>query len=401
MKRFLSYSLDAVDLLMAYGFSAVSIFYLIHMFGLETEPILLLTLLAVLLSTYCFRQTIRNLVLFLIAHIALIALIVVAPLAIVTKSVTAIYAVLLFISSMQYFTKLRNTVTIPMPLTFELLFIVCMIHNALPSLTKAAYVTGILYVAGYLLRIYLMNMYVFYSDGCATDYIPIRSILKRNSICTCSLIAVLLTVSLCLQSDQVSNFLLSIGNRFLIGFTKIIVFLFSLLPNTQDTASTIADPESTNAWEELLEKPSYPIIEFIADLIFYLLCFVLLCGLFVSVILAIYHFFQNHMHADAKRNLNDSDSSIIEFQERIVPKKKKEKEENVKGDLSRKVRLLYKKRIKQLRKKGYVYSQSHTPLERADEIKDKLNVDLHPLTKVYEQARYSCDPIHKNDINNL
>jgi len=402
VKRFLKYSLDGVDLGMTYLFSIISIFYIMHLFGLKTEYILLLTLGGVLLFTYCFRLTIPNLIAFLIAHMALIAVIILSPLMIITKSVTALYAIVLFISSMRYFTKLRNSVTIIMPLGFELLFIICMLHNISPVLTKAAFLAGILYAAAYLLRTYLMNMNVFYLDGCATDYIPIRSILKRNSICTCSLIAILLAVSLCLQSDKLSSLLTSIGQSILSGFAHIVVLPFSFLPKGNPNASPVDGPESGNYTIPFPDADPNPIVEFIGDLLFFILEVVVLCGFLALLIYSIYSFFKKFMHADAKPDLKDSDSSILEFKEKIVSTKKpKEKEDIPKGDLRKKVRFLYKKRIHQLQKKGYQTKECHTPFERADEIAVKMNVDVHALTKVYEQARYSCEPIHKNDISNL
>lgn len=181
----------------------------------------------------------------------------------------------------------------------------------------------------------------------------------------------------------------------------IIRFLVSLIPKKEPEPgdSTIEEEVIQNNNEDMGELPAAeasPFWEFL-EIIMTVAVFVFLICLIIYGLYRFYKWFYSRQLDVVTADEFEETSVYMEKQEK-VERKKETLWERLRLSNEKKVRRIYKKRLDAPMKKQELIKISDAP----GEILEKMpSEELAALTKVYEKARYSQEPVSKEELKSV
>lgn len=380
--------------------------YAIVAISKDTADILKMHLLMILpLYLYVIRKTVRHLVPFFLAHAAAaLPVLIYALEGNVYGSVIMGVAIAIFIfySFAVRLTDVKNETTLG-----GLIVLCCAMAAGyfcadIPGLNIGALIQPYLVAASAaVLAVFFVNMHSKNVESTLNNVNemlnqPEQKIRKFNNRILLYFILgtiVLVTLALVFRLDQA---IIAMGQALL----WVVRFLVSLIPKGSAPAeeSIIAEETPTGGGSEPLALPEGEtgVIWLYLEKIVVVAA---IAAIIAIVVYGLYRFYKWFYSRKVDTVTTD------EYEETSVYMEKKEKAERTKGNLwerlrptnEKKVRRLYRKRLEEPMKK-----QQIRPSDSPGEILRTLpSKELEALTPLYEKARYSKDPITKEDLKSV
>lgn len=280
------------------------------------------------------------------------------------------------------------------------------VYRGYERLRLSTYVSGIIYVALFLIRLYLENVSTLMETTELGNNVTQRRLLMANSKLVVPFI-VLIIVAMTLFKPEITagmiDKLLAIIIRGIAYIIAVILLLFSgggadetdepLLPQKMDMIYG-----ENPAWVDVLFK--------ILDYLLAAALIAIIVYLIVKVIIRlIKHYNVRNINTLKQHHFGDM-TEVSERVESSTARKKRVRSRFVRMNNREKIRFLYKKFVTKAKKAGYEISRNHTPNERVRSYvlsesldSNKYVTRVEGITPIYNRARYSFDEISDVDVD--
>ena len=364
-----------------------------------------LKLLTIVIFVYLVRKYIKNIFVFILLHIVILTLAFVIRLDIFCTILYVVFWVIQFILSFCFWKRENAKPYKLMPIGFIVFFVIFGLYGQ--SVTKGYYYLicsmGIFYYLLYLATQYLQNYCHFMKNQTEIKNFPYKRInMIQNMYLTIllGLLTVLIVVVIFLRPEQlgavIGAFLFRVLQMFFSGLAEV--------PVKEEVKEVINEEQGQQLlpFGDGLEDamPKNEMLLKIIELVFNILCIVLVIAFVVAIIYGVLVFFKNYMN----KQLIDTDEVIEIKKEKKADIHKNEKERNSlfsKFNLtnSQKIRKMYQKKMKLYQKKQIIALNEYlTPQELERMVEQQTKDSLKEMTKCYETARYGENEPTKEDV---
>ena len=355
--------------------------------GVNSIPLLVLLLFIVLFS-YFIRVYTENIIIFIALHLTAAVIMFFLPLSLPYKIIGIVIFAAFSISDFIFWAGegIRSYVMVnPVGAAVMLLVFAYASYHQKDELIKISYFCGILFIAMFFLRTYLVNAVKLASDMQVNRTTPLEEMFRNNGWIVLVLVLTFTVFMLFVQSDALASGL----NRFIHFISSLIrrVILFVLSHLSSNEVENISMDNESFKDLDLGPLKSYPtwLITFFQALE-KVLTFAMVIGAIYLVLKSIAAFvriyFSRHGYNISMTNGED----YIDVKERIRHvRSRRLRRFSLPADERERVRRRYKREVEDMRRGGYKLNIAHTPRERARDV-DKE--DFGKLTEKYENLRY-------------
>lgn len=333
---------------------------------------------------YCFflRMKIANFIAYALLHLIPFGALLFVPYEFGKIELIAVYALFFFLDIV-FWIKQRTGGFVFLPVAFVLLnalaYLYCSVKKNSPGMI-VFFAAGILFFLLFYIRHFFYHASLLSKEREQDERMPYADMLKNGSVIAFPFVLLSVVIMLLVKIDFLDRYALAVYHfiRKIAAFIiRIVLYIVHFLAGLIMPDS---DPDQTAVVMEAFEEADSNIVLQILSAIVYLVALAAVIFVLVRIVIAVIKLIP------MKRNLSPQvieESDMVEIRERIV-KTEREHEEKLNG-----VRRRYKKTVERAAKKGYAINTSHTPRERADDLREKLGNDIRELTKEYESVRYS------------
>lgn len=355
-----------------------------------------------LISSYLINSYVRkNLFIFLLPHLAILVLLFYLTIPTMDKSLCIILWVFLIVFDILFWCDFTRSTVIDMPLPITFVYPILYWYlgrDDFGNYQTLSYYFGVLYLTLALLCSYLKNTKYIEPIKEDTGYTPTKEILKSNNRMVFSICGILLFGTLFLRYKSIEAFLFRVFSLIGLGLKAFLSFVINLFHSTPGIPES-EDLSLPDVQQSSLPKGvTNPIFNLLENIIIFIISFALITGVIITVSIVIYRILKKYFYHHTPASFTDGDDfSVIVTTERLIRKKHKTEDVDMKGDNNQKVRYYYKRKVKRIIDKNKYFDPSLTPNERAytsDPISEK---GLTELTTIYNRARYSNETMTKED----
>ena len=342
----------------------------------------------IIVCSYLSRVYIEKLLLYIGVHCAELILLVFVPLSVPYKVMGILVFGIISLNDLFFWTggNVRSfNMVHPVAVTVMLSVFAYASWHAIPGLVRESYISGILFIALFFIRTYLLNAVRLADDMQVNSSTPLEEMFKNNGTIVFSLVAVFTAIMFLVRSDSAARYMRSGLHLLAQLLRKLLIFVMSLFlrggndetggGETGAFALELLPESSTPIWLitllQVLEK--ILIILFLAAVVYFVL---------KGILLFVRMYYLRHGY-DLK--MMESDDHV-DLDERIRHDHRRRTGQKAGiGSERERVRRKYKREVESLRRKGYVLKRDHTPAERAADV---ARDDFKKLTEKYENLRY-------------
>lgn len=292
---------------------------------------------------------------------------------------------------------------------FVIMFVLMMfitIYRGFDRLRTDIYVSGIVYMVLFFVRMYLRNISKLVATAELGNNVTQKRLLKANTMIVVPFIALMVVAMTLFQAEVTAEMIRKFLGMIANGLAYIIVFLIMLFSGGE--VERTYEPLVQNRPMELGYGDNPAWLDMIYRILEYLL-YIALTGLIiyllVKLVVKIVKFY-NTRSTNKLRQRQFGD--MTEVSEHIVSTKSKAHRSRRKlySRMSNreKIRYLYRKFVLKTSRAGYDIRKNHTPDERCKDMVEYL-IDGNKkatkavnLTSEYDKARYSDDEITDEDV---
>ncbi len=242
------------------------------------------------------------------------------------------------------------------------------------------FIFGILFFVLYYVRLFTENVNYLYIEKKRNDKMPLRDMIINSAKLAIPFVIVSVIIMVIARFDFVDKIALDIYFKIagLIGIIikKTLEFLEFIFSKIFSDEMVEIEPLVLPQEEEM---GGNSVVVNVIAVITYIFIVGLLVFLGIKMIISIY---KAIVFNRQKKVYKVEDDAVIEIRENIVQRRKSRRVK-----LS-KIRKMYKKLIEKKAKEGYQIYRFHTPRERSEDIKKKMNADVSFINEIYEKERY-------------
>ncbi len=357
-----------------------------------------LSLAVLLIFSYMTRCYIRRLIVFALLHLLMLAFTIIVPQPILDRSMAIVFAVLWLIFDMVYWGTPGKKGISMLPAWVVIVFLVVFVRATqigFPFLANEAYIGGMIFIGLFFLRLYCMNTKQFLEDGQMHDHVPIVEMLHQNGKMVLLMITCFVVGMISLYSEVIAEELLELFKKLLMFLLWALYWLLTkLFPDKEAEGSamdalTLPQAQQANPW---LEK----ILMFIEII----LRWAFVAAAIYLLIRAIYHFYKQYRYRQLQAEKEVVYEGYKETKTWITRKRREQREGSSRNMTNaQKVRRIYRKRVENAVKRGYLLHRFQTPRERAEDLLVwNSKEDCRQLTDIYEKARYSTGDLSNEEV---
>lgn len=343
-------------------------------------------LFAVILFSFLIRLTNLHLLVFTIIHLIMFGVYLFIPLPLDEKVIAGFLFLLFSALNIRHKALNSDEEFADIPIFFVVVPVIGYIISEVLNLGIISilfFTLGMTYFISFYFRLFFSGAFLIAAEKEKDDKMPYRDIIKSGSRMAFIFIIVSAVFMILAKVDALDPILLKVSLYCIKGITWVVygvIYVYLLL--MQFIGKSNEELGAQNMLNQFIyEEKSNPIIDFISGAL-YVLAVAFIIFLLVRVIISIIRFFlMKRNHAGLEVEVND----MVEVRENIRIERKRNTEK------LGKTRKKYKKYVEKKAKKGYDLKLFHTPKEREEDIKNKLNEDMHELNVLYEKARYTRD----------
>lgn len=331
----------------------------------------------------------KNIYLFTIGHI--IPCIVVSKLTLADLTLAKYIIFLIAVSFANYkfwFGKQRRYISEISPgLGAFILISYLLTYSADSTVTNTLFVFILIFIILCMFKTFFSNAYNLAHTGQLSDNMPVAAIFKNSFLsafilCTIAFFAILFA-RIDSLATFVNNILSYIGNFFWQYIKKILMKIFT----NKDTAESVVHtsnsqkggyPDATVTHSELFEKISNTVLA------------LFVIGLFLYGTIMLIKFIKENRTKKIKDIKNNTFADSYEIHESLR-KKSSRNRIFLSKDNNEKIRAIYQKKLKSLKRKGVSVYNTNTPLENALNANKQSGEDISSPTNLYEKIRYNAD----------
>lgn len=282
----------------------------------------------------------------------------------------------------------------------------------LKEIKRVSLILVILFILFYLLNMYLLNFRTYFKNNEHISNIPIHQIKLSNNILIVFYSSLSIIIMFLFTKLPYRNLLSSVGNTIIAILRFIFSFLFHEKKELVPPVEVAPIDYSMNSLPT--DNEPSPIIDFILNLLFYILGILVIIVFITLIIYGVYKLYQQFY---SNKMSNEDDETVF-----ISPFDKKEKlEKELKKSPLQKLSTLFGKsnneKIRKLYYKAIVRNAKSDQLEKgltpsklseyaltpaSTLIKNSVDLDkAKTLTEYYEKARYSNVDSSKEELENV
>ncbi len=344
----------------------------------------LLGILLIVVYSYLTRVYTNKFILYLIFQFIMLASVAFIPYNWMEKVLLLIVSISFFILNFAYWFANHNDGFTYVAIGFALLPAAGYLYADIMHIRAAMtlyFVLGVSYIILYYIRLLSINAFSLSQEKKEMDKMPFEDMIKNDSKLSVPFIVISAVLMILSRFDAIDTLALKVYLVFADLLGKAILFVLNAIDVIynflfgSEAVYTERVPLGNN-FEEAKESPFFNTVSWVIFFLIGALLIFLMIKTLISVIKSIV------MKRElASQTIKDEDG-MIETREKIVKVKKKH------DDKLSKIRKKYKRTIEKKAKAGYKIDKSHTPFERANDIKTKLNDDIFELNQMYEKERY-------------
>lgn len=361
----------------------------------ETVPIHGLITGLILLCSYFSRVYIKKLLVYIGIHCLGFAALIFLPIGLEYKIAALIIFGIFSLCDLFFWTGegVRSFAMVhPVAVIFILAVFAYGSWYDLAGLIRAAYICGILFMAMFFIRTYLLNAVKLAGDMLINSATPLEEMFRNNGRMVVLLVTFFTGSMFLVRSESLARGFKALLHLLYDLVRRLIIFIISLfgregrevpvkgeaVPLEFDFSPVSNVPAWVTSFLQATEKV-------LAILILAFFLYSILRG--IAAFLRIY--FYRHGYDVRTRESDDH----IDVDERIRhDRRRRNRRIFVATDERERVRRRYKKEVEALRRSGYILRRDHTPGERAADVLDGYenmsDHDFYKLTEKYEYYRY-------------
>ncbi len=385
--------LNNLMIIMLYFISAELVY---NVFVIHAGPLHILYIIAIVCFSYFARVYIRRLLFYIGAHLILWTFVLLMPFSAVYKVlgivVIAVFTVFNFIFWAGEGTRSFCMIN-PWAVCIILLAFAYASWYERTILIKESYYCGIIFMAIFFIRTYLMNAVRFSNDMQVNSGTPLGEMFRNNGIMVISLVVLFALLMFLFQSDIPAAVFRWILKTVALGVRTFAKFIISFFRHGNTTVPVAEEnPQAIDL--DIEPSGSYPPwLITLVQVVDKLLVFLILAGAAFLLIRAIISFMKIYFTRFGYDIMTSEGEDYTDVNERIRHgEKRKTRKFLWPRDEREKIRRKYKKEVEGLNKRGYSVKRYHTPKERLSEIESKGyktdNREFRDLTEKYEYYRY-------------
>lgn len=362
--------------------------WIFGMLKVETMPIHAVVLGFIIVCSYLSRVYIEKLLLFIGVHCLELIFLVFIPLSVPYKVMGLLVFGIISLNDLFFWTggNVRSfNMVHPVAVTVMLSAFAYASWHEIPGLIRGSYISGILFVALFFIRTYLLNAVHLADDMQVNASTPLEEMFKNNGTIVVTLVAVFTAIMFLVRSDSAARYMRSGLHLLAQQLRKVLIFIISLFMRggTGETGGG-----ETGAFEmELLPQSPTPIwLITLLQVIEKILIILFLAAVIYFVLKGIFMFIRMYYlrHGYDMKMMESDDHIDLDERIRHDHKRHAARKAGIRSERER-VRRKYRREVENLRRNGYVLKRDHTPSERAIDV---AREDFKKLTKKYENLRY-------------
>ena len=343
-------------------------------------------LFAVILYSFLIRLTRIHLIVYTIIHLITFGIYLFIPLPFEEKVIAGFLFLVFAALNIRHKALDSEEGFADIPIFFVVVPVIGYVVTEILNLARIStlfFVLGMIYFIAFYLRLFFTGAFLIAVEKEKDDKMPYKDIIKSGRRMAFIFIVISAVVMILVKVDALDPILIQASLYCIKGITWVIygiIYAYLLLMNFIGQSSDgIGTDNLMNQF--MYEKKSNPVVDVISAVV-YVLALAFIIFLFVKIVISIIKFFlMKREHAGLEVEVND----MVEVRENIKIERTRNNEK------LGKIRKKYKKYVEKKAKKGYELKLFHTPREREEDIRSKLNEDMHELNVLYEKARYTRD----------
>ncbi len=361
---------------------------------------LVFVFLYLILIHYLGNKFVHHLIVYILLHLCMITPLVLFHLPLYTLVYSILLIIALIIIDICLWFNYRYLVTMPIPLSFIVIFIGIFIYaysENKGTFASTTYYLGQIFVVSTLINMYIQNVNRLPKTEEHNNSIYKQAVLNRSN----TYVFIFLSFQLAINCIIHLPLLEKLGNYLVRSLGHLLQIIFRFIFRNADEYEYI-EPEieepvvidlgqgNSSNFAKILEA----ILMFVGVCIIVLIVFICIKNLIKLV--------SKLSYRGAQKYKIEREDGTIEFSQKLEKSKRQRMSVFKFGhDTREKIRKRYVQEIKHQIKQGYYVKDADTPNERATELLDNRSADIKNLTDCYNIARYSDKPLTSKDWNEL
>ncbi len=332
---------------------------------------------------FCFllRNVVSNFILYAILHLVVFGLLIFVPFSIGKIELLAFYLLFVILDFAFWMKQKKGTFAyVPLALIFlnALAYLYCDIKKN-PGGMLFFFVLGILYFLFYYIRKFYANAAKLSKEKTQDERMPFSDMLRNGFGVAFPFVLLSVIVMILVRVDWIDQYAVRLYDFIIRIVGKAVLLVLSVL-HWLSGLFVIETLESglERAMGDFGQTESNPVLRILSAVV-YIASLAVILFLVYKGIVALLKWIPRHRKL-SPQVIEESD--MVEIRERIVRSEPAHKEK------LHRIRKKYKKTVEKAMGKGYEINRSHTPKERAFDMKEKTGGDINELTGLYEKIRY-------------
>ena len=353
----------------------------------------------IIFVSYLLREKVNKMYIYMILHVIVVTLCIIAPLDVMCKVKLVFVAILFFIFDIyNWFNGVESTPDIYWGTGFIVLVAFFLSTGEFEfGYSRIVFNMGIMFAALLLLRMLLSNFYDLSRSGQLTDDMPVRELFRNNAFIATGIIIMAVLLMMFVRSDPLIRKI----NEIIYRVLKKLWDLISYYVTSDESSSSSARQRQVmpdlpqmgdSIWAQLLQ-------------IFEALMSVIITALIIYFIIKCVMGIIGMMSGNRTKRIRSHRSYRVknEVRERLTRTDTKEdKRKSLFKTNAEKVRHIYRKGLLSYKHKGADIRETKTPDENKKEVFDYKGHDISAATMIYEKVRFCVGyEATKQDVSDI